>query len=75
MMSKQIMDIHNKTPRNQTGGMNINTPMVEEFSAPQASYNIPQDILSEVSQPSQSIKMRQEVPTEQRPQKMPYYML
>lgn len=65
MMSKKIMDIHNKTPRNQSSGMNINMPMVEEFSAPQASYNIPQDILTEVGNKPLP-KMTQEVPTEQR---------
>jgi len=66
MMSKKIMDIHSKTPRNQTSGMNINMPVVEEFSAPQASYNIPQDVLTEVNQSPVPKKMNQEVPTEQR---------
>ena len=66
MMSKKIMDIHNKTPRNQSSGMNINMPVVEEFSAPQASYNIPQDVLTEVSHTSSPKKMTQEIPTEQR---------
>jgi hypothetical protein len=31
MMSKKIMDIHSKTPRNQTSGMNINMPVVRNF--------------------------------------------
>jgi hypothetical protein len=66
MMSKKIMDIHSKTPRNQTSGMNINMPVVEEFSTPQASYNIPQDVLTEVNQSPVPKKMNQEVPTEQR---------
>ena len=66
MMSKKIMDIHNKTPRTQNSGMNINMPDVEEFSAPQASYNIPQDVLTEVSHTSSPKKMTQEIPTEQR---------
>ncbi len=66
MMSKKIMDIHNKTPRTQNPGMNINMPVVEEFSAPQASYNIPQDVLTEVSHTSSPKKMTQEIPTEQR---------
>jgi len=66
MMSKKIMDIHSKTPRNQTSGMNINMPVVEEFSTPQASYNIPQDVLTEVNQSPIPKKMNQEVPTEQR---------
>jgi hypothetical protein len=46
--------------------MNINMPVVEEFSAPQASYNIPQDVLTEVNQSPVPKKMNQEVPTEQR---------
>lgn len=66
VMSKKIMDIHNKTPRNQSVGMGINTPVVEEFNVPQSTYNIPQDILSEVSQPQIPTKINQEVPTEQR---------
>lgn len=66
MVSKKIMDLHNKTPRNQSSGVGINQPVLEEFNTPNASYNIPQDILSEVSQPQIPTKTKQEVPTEQR---------
>ena len=41
MVSKKIMDKHNEMPRHNAGdGMmaNIN---VQEFSAPQAQYNLP----------------------------------
>ena len=42
MVSKKIMDRHNDTPRiNKT----VSNPMVENFDTPQASYNIPQELL------------------------------
>jgi len=67
MMSKKIMDIHNKTPRGQTPSGHFDIPQVEEFQSPQASYNIPQDVLSEVSQPSYpSKKPNQGLPTQDR---------
>jgi hypothetical protein len=46
MMSKKIMDIHNKTPRTQNGGL-AQTPELQNFNTPQANYNIPQEFLSE----------------------------
>ncbi len=66
MMSKKIMDLHNKTPRGNATSATINIPEVAEYNAPQASYNIPQDILSEVSQPQKPIKMNNEIPTQDR---------
>lgn len=66
MMSKKIMDIHNKTPRGQNPTASINIPEVESFTPPQANYNIPQEFLSEVRQPSSSIKTNTEIPTEQK---------
>ena len=47
MMSKKIMDIHNKTPRNQNGGTIPQNIEVQDFKTPQANYNIPQEFLSE----------------------------
>jgi hypothetical protein len=41
--AKKMMDIHNGTPRGSA--RNISTPMVENYEVPQASYNIPQDLL------------------------------
>ena len=48
MVSKQIMDKHNKMPRNQTQGVeNFNTNVeLETFNAPQASYNLPEEFLN-----------------------------
>ena len=43
VMAKKVMDIHNGTPRGTA--RNINMPMVENFDIPNASYNIPQDML------------------------------
>lgn len=42
MVSKKIMDRHNDTPRNNKTNSN---PMLENFDTPQASYNIPQELL------------------------------
>jgi len=52
MISKKIMDKHKMMPRNQNGGGDINEgnisiPEVEEYKAPAANYNIPQDFLME----------------------------
>ena len=53
MISKKIMDKHNQTPRGSSGGGTYNmnesfsSPEVEGYDAPQASYNIPQEYLSE----------------------------
>jgi hypothetical protein len=46
MVSKAIMDKHNNTPR---AGNNINmtSPTVEDYAAPQAKYNLPQEFMQE----------------------------
>lgn len=52
MISKQIMEKHNQTPR---GGMTsidtYNSPEVATYNAPPATYNLPQDMLQEASVP------------------------
>jgi DUF917 family protein len=64
MVSKKIMDIHNKVPRGQTtGNYNISNPELQEFTAPTANYNIPQELMVE-SKPQTST--RTEVPTKDR---------
>jgi hypothetical protein len=63
-MSKKIMDRHHEIPRgNVSGTANYNAPMVENYEAVPATYNIPQEYaaetsLSEVKQP--------ELPTQDR---------
>ena len=63
-LSKKIMDRHQEIPRgNASGTPNYNTPMVENYEAVPATYNIPQEYasetsLSEVKQP--------ELPTQDR---------
>lgn len=44
-ISKKIMDVHNNIQR---GTATPSMPMVENFETPAASYNIPQEYLSEV---------------------------
>jgi hypothetical protein len=46
-LSKKIMDIHNKTPRNQSIGSENYDTEVKEFTPPQSTYNIPQEFMSE----------------------------
>jgi hypothetical protein len=51
MLSKKIMDIHNKVPRGQTNGnISISNPELQEFNTPTANYNIPSEFM-ESSQP------------------------
>jgi len=54
VVAKKIMDVHNTTPRGQA--REISTPQLESYNAPPASYNIPQEFLSEapVQQPVQN---------------------
>jgi hypothetical protein len=56
MVAKKIMDVHSKTPRNNTNE-GFSNPNVASFNAPPASYNIPQEFLAE--QP------KEQVPTQQ----------
>ena len=63
-ISKKIMDRHQDIPRGNAGGsVNYNAPMVENYEAVPATYNIPQEFateasLTEVKQP--------EIPTQDR---------
>ena len=65
MISKKIMDRHNQMPRGQSSGTDMSSfsaPMVEQYEAPNASYNIPQEFLSE----SQITKTTTQVPTKDK---------
>jgi hypothetical protein len=46
MMSKKIMDIHNKVPRGQNSGdYNMSNPELQEFTTPTAKYTIPEEFM------------------------------
>ena len=45
VVAKKIMDKHNEVPRGNA--INTSTPMLENYTAPPAMYNIPQDFLGE----------------------------
>lgn len=50
MVSKKIMDRHNQMPRGNSSEIDTSSfsaPMVEQYEVPSASYNIPQEFLSE----------------------------
>ena len=50
VISKKMMDIHNNLPRNgNASGINMTSPEVESFNAPQAKYNLPQELMMEQS--------------------------
>ena len=51
MASKKIMELHGQMPRNGTQGSVLTSPMVEEYSAPAAKYNLPSDVLQESNIP------------------------
>ena len=56
MVSKQIMEKHKQMPRTGNGSlpMNMDIPEVEEYSAPQAKYSLPEEFIQESKIPKQS---------------------
>ena len=56
MVSKQIMEKHKQIPRTGNGSlpMNMDIPEVEEYSAPQAKYSLPEEFIQESRIPKQS---------------------
>lgn len=60
MVSKAIMDKHKDMPRGDARNIQLPSTAVENFEAPQAKYNIPQEFLSE----SQSTPMLSSMPRE-----------
>ncbi len=58
MVSKAIMDKHNNTPR-AGNNLNMTNPIVEDYAAPQAKYNLPQEFMQE--------SVTQSVPSNQQP--------
>lgn len=54
MISKKIMEKHNTMSRNQNPGVLApETPQLQSFEAPQATYNIPQEFMNESRVPTQ----------------------
>jgi len=69
MVSKKIMDKHNDIGRGQArdinmGGDGYSSPMVEDFQAPSAKYNLPQEFLQE--QQMSTPKVNSNIPMEDR---------
>ena len=59
MISKQIMDKHNNMDRGNSRNINMNSegfssPMVENYEAPAAKYNIPQEFQQQAPQQTRS---------------------
>jgi hypothetical protein len=51
MVSKKIMEKHGQMPRGGVQGDVLTAPMVEDYSAPTANYNLPQEMLQESNIP------------------------
>jgi len=67
MVSKKIMEKHNSIGRGQSKNINqenYSSPIVEDFQAPQATYNIPQEFMQEA--PKSFHQSNSNVPVEQR---------
>jgi hypothetical protein len=47
MVSKKIMERHNEMGRGTSRNVDFEAPQVETYDAPQAKYNLPQDVLNE----------------------------
>lgn len=61
MISKKIMEKHNTIPRRNDSIPEINAPMVESYEAPQAKYNLPQELVQENTyQPKQQQPVTQD---------------
>jgi len=58
MMSKKIMEKHNEIGRGQSRNMTMgnehSSPVVENYEAPAAKYNLPSDLLEDTRQSTQS---------------------
>lgn len=65
MISKQIMQKHNNMGRGSVRNVNMGTPEVANYDAPQATYNLPQDLMMENYQ-SAPANPTQQVPTKDR---------
>ena len=65
MISKKIMEKHNEIGRGQARDINMtpSSPMVEDYQAPTAKYNLPQEFLQEQQRPQQ---MTSNLPMEDR---------
>ena len=83
MVSKKIMEKHNDMGRGQARNINMgndySSPMVENYEAPAAKYNIPQDLIEEsrpVSQPRQSnIPMEDRIASSKLPEEIKRLMM
>ena len=67
MISKKIMEKHDGMGRGQAselGMSNLSSPMVEDFQTPQATYNLPQDLMEETRSMQQPINSN--IPLEDR---------
>jgi hypothetical protein len=51
MISKKIMDKHSETPRGAKGNIPMEIPTVKEYTAPNAVYNVPQEMIGQTSSP------------------------
>jgi hypothetical protein len=80
MVSKKIMDRHNQMPRGNSSEIDTSSfsaPMVEQYEVPSASYNIPQEFLSEtpVSRPTAQVPTKEKIINSKLPDEIKRLML
>jgi hypothetical protein len=80
MVSKKIMDRHNQMPRGNSSGIDnssFSAPMVEQYDAPNSSYNIPQEFLSEtpISRTNNQIPTKDKIINSKLPDEIKRLML
>jgi len=83
MISKKIMEKHQNIERNQTrnisSGSGLSAPIVEDYNAPLAKYNIPSDILEEsrpvVQQRPSNIPVEQRIASSKLPDEIKRLMM
>jgi len=83
MISKKIMEKHQNIERNQarniSSGSGLSAPIVEDYNAPLAKYNIPSDILEEakpvVQQTPSNISVEQRIASSKLPDEIKRLMM
>jgi hypothetical protein len=79
MVSKKIMEKHGQMPRNGTQGNVFNAPMVEDYSAPVANYNLPPDMLQEsnipMSKPTSQVPIKDRIMSSKLPDEIKMLMI
>lgn len=78
MVSKKIMDKHNEIPRGQSSeySSTITTPTLENYEAPKAVYNIPEDYVpNEIPQTTNNVITEEKIKNSRLPDEIKRLMI